>query len=203
VKRVPWTVLVIALLAVLIFGSPSARALCLFDRAEILRGEWWRCLTGHLVHFTPSHLLFDVFVFCGSGAIVERRSRPVLWMLLVTAAAAVGSALLFWEPALRFYGGLSGVVMALLTFVGLGLCVRRGWPRLIGVGMLVVFTIKLVGETFLNQPLFVELDSLPIRIVPLAHGVGMATGGVFWGVCRGVAFGWFTPAGCGKLPQLE
>src|SRR4051812_25687175 len=70
-------------LAFAIHLAPGFKAWLIYDRAAILHGELWRLWTGHLVHFSNSHLLLDASV-CGI-VLLSRTTfakRDGLWFLV-------------------------------------------------------------------------------------------------------------------------
>jgi rhomboid family GlyGly-CTERM serine protease len=87
-----------------------------YDRDAILHGQWWRVITGNIVHLGWPHLLLNL-----AGLIlVWLLFRPTLttrnWSLVTLAsAAAVGGGLLLFDPALHWYVGLSGVLHGLFA----------------------------------------------------------------------------------------
>lgn len=113
--RLPWCSFTLAALVVVAYLVPGSLAWFCFDRQAIGEGEWWRLITGHLVHSSPSHLLWDVLAFICIAAYVECYSRGVLLASIVAGALAVDTLLLSPWSTLDFYCGLSGLLFAPLT----------------------------------------------------------------------------------------
>ncbi len=57
--RGPWVALVLTALATWIGGSAALE----FNRAQVLDGQWWRIVTGNLVHYGPAHARGDILAF--------------------------------------------------------------------------------------------------------------------------------------------
>src|SRR5690606_33885017 len=55
----PLWVLGIAAIVLTLAGGPSSPALR-YERADVLAGEWWRLLSGHVVHLGVSHLVLNL-----------------------------------------------------------------------------------------------------------------------------------------------
>ena len=74
-------------IALLLFGLPASllwlvpgtTAPLLYERAALLDGAWWRLWTGHWVHFSMSHLAWNVAVLLGAGAWLERLQPGLLF----------------------------------------------------------------------------------------------------------------------------
>ena len=172
----PWLTILLSAAAGLAFAWPAAAAWLIYDRAAILTGQGWRLWTGHLVHYTPSHLFWNLAVFLPAGAWLERVfPRSARWFLLL-AAPAISLVLLLGDTALQHYGGLSGIATGVLVLLAL-LRWRRNprdpawfWP-----GVLALVVVKAAVESTAHQPLFARFDA-GVRPVPLAHlaGIGWA-----------------------------
>jgi rhomboid family GlyGly-CTERM serine protease len=108
-------------LALMVF--PDALAGLRYDRTALLAGQWWRLISGHMVHLNAAHLAFNLF---GLFLICELLWRDLLWMhgcgLLFFSATGI-SALFWWlHPELAWYAGLSGALHGL--WAG---CALSGW----------------------------------------------------------------------------
>lgn len=172
--RIPIITIALAVLAFATFFTAGASAALMLDRERLAAGELWRLWSGHLVHYSPSHLVWDVLVFVACGSFIETSNRKSFALLLVSSATAIGAVLLALLPAMRAYGGLSGLNMALLTYAGVAL-VRSGSMRAMGVVILSAVTIKIVGENF-GFPGQLVTFSNHVRSVPLSHLAGACCG---------------------------
>lgn len=169
-----WATLAIAVTAGLTFAWPHLAGGLIYERADILAGQVWRLWTGHVVHYTANHLLWDLVVFLPAGVWLESITpRGARWFYLL-APLAISLLLFFAEPALGRYAGLSGIATGLLVLLAL-VQLRRGGdePRWFWLGVLLLVAVKIVVESVTRAPLVVRFES-GIRTVPLAHLGGVA-----------------------------
>ena len=108
-------------------GSPAATVLVgeQLETPQALEGPWsdvtggqvWRLLTPIFVHFTPLHLLFNMYMLWMLGGQLEDQ-RPTGWwagfVVLTGLASNVGQAV--WQPFVPF-GGMSGVLYAVFGYM--------------------------------------------------------------------------------------
>ncbi len=83
----------------------------------LLASEPWRLVTGHLVHWSTEHLVWDLAVFLGLGVACELRSRRRTALALALAVVGIGWGARLWTPGLDVYRGLSGLDAALFTLL--------------------------------------------------------------------------------------
>lgn len=170
-KRLPPVTLVVCALALAAWFLPALAEWLVYDREFILRGEFWRLFTGHLVHFSRSHLALDVGAFFTVGWLLETRSIAPRWLMFGMAPGVIGLALLFGDPAMARYGGLSGWSVAALVCVALDWIKRAGPARAPGWIALAGLAIKTLGEWQGASPVFASVGS-PARLAVLAHVSG-------------------------------
>jgi rhomboid family GlyGly-CTERM serine protease len=168
--------LAIAAAASLALVWPRLASALIYKRTEILAGQVWRLWTGHLVHYGPRHLGLDLAVFLVAGAWLEWIAPRLARWFYVLAPPAISALLLWGDPALDRYAGLSGVATGLLVLLALVQLRRRtGEPRWFWFGVLLLVAVKIIIETALRAPLFAQFDA-SVRVVALAHagGIGCA-----------------------------
>jgi rhomboid family GlyGly-CTERM serine protease len=175
-----WATLAIAAVAALVLSSPALAAWLIYDRALLLQGQLWRGWTGHVVHFGPSHLVWDLAVLLPAGCWLEylwpARAR---WFYL-GCPLAISAALMILEPTLLRYAGLSGLATgALVLLAGLQLRFGQNRPAWPWSAVLVLVAAKLVHELITGAPLMVSDFGDNIRSVTLAHLGGAVCGAVF------------------------
>jgi rhomboid family GlyGly-CTERM serine protease len=174
-RSFPWATAAIAIVAVLACGVPSFADALIYDRAAVLRGQVWRLWTGHGVHFSLAHLLWNLALFGFVGSWLERVAPAATrWFYLVMPALIAG-LLLVLDPSLSRYAGLSGLGAGLTVLLAL-----RQWrlpteSRIIWTAVLGLVALKVAIEWVTGVPLLTE----GIRSVPLAHAAGIL-GAVAW-----------------------
>ena len=94
----------------------SGRLALRYEREAILTGEYWRLITGHLVHGSTQHLLLNG---AGLGLIAALFPHDYGWrgwlLIALFSMAAIDLGLVFYEPQLHWYVGLSGVLHGALA----------------------------------------------------------------------------------------
>lgn len=114
----PATILVIALLNTSF--QETLETWLRYDRVTILEGEIWRVLTAHTLHLTWNHLFMNlaglIFIFFFFGNLLTQKQ----WLVLMLFSACFISLILLWsQPDLRWYVGLSGVLHGLFIAGGI------------------------------------------------------------------------------------
>ncbi|NQT87253.1 rhombosortase [bacterium] len=145
------------------------------DCARVVEGEWWRLLTGNLVHCGWSHQLADMGAFVVLSWVVWRRTGH--WgVVTLVSAAAVGVAAFVWG-GVATYRGMSGVNYALLVAaVGSMAVGERGKGRVLWLAVLAGVALK-VGVEAMAGELTVNV-CLPegVVLVGQAHVAGVCVG---------------------------
>lgn len=178
-KRFPVWTWVAGTTAAAAYVVPGAFEALSFQRPEILAGEWWRLLTGHLTHGSLTHLVWDVALFLLLGIQAERRFGARYPLLLAGSAVAISLGLLVFLPGLEWYCGLSGIDTALFGAL-VAADGRRAWREgdrtILALNALWVagLGLKIAYEYGTGQMLFVHTEGLPP--IPAAHLLGAAAG---------------------------
>lgn len=90
--------------------------LLMFDRAGIAAGEWWRLVTGHLVHGDLGHLAANVLALIILGGVMESLQRlgiKTLLFLVMFGTIVIDTVLWLKLPGLDRYCGFSGILNTL------------------------------------------------------------------------------------------
>jgi len=87
-----------------------------YGRSEILESaQWWRVLTGNLVHLGYSHLLLNLSGLALISLLVGHALSVRQWVFIgLCSMLGVGFGLLTFNPELSWYVGLSGALYGLL-----------------------------------------------------------------------------------------
>ena len=179
-RKAHWWTTALALGAVTVQILPGAAEYLIYDRVALARGEWWRLLTAHLVHYSGAHLLNNLLVLIPAAWLVEERDRSDLVRIVLVSAVAIGVGIFVFESDIARYAGASGLSLALLTYVALhGLAGRIRW-RLVCTVLLIIITIKLAGESMMGWQLVNWEHQSGFVTVPLSHAIGVVTALLFW-----------------------
>ncbi len=178
-RRAPFTALVFVLCAVTyllsVFGlaQPIFHAVMMQPLPVLMENhEWWRILGPAFIHFSILHIVFNLLWWGMLGAQIER-TLGLSMLLLVFAVSAIFSNVaqsFFTDPIsgmLLPFGGLSGVVYALMGFVWWLGWLRPGWGLSLSnsiVGFMLVWLV--LGYA----------DILWVSMANAAHTVGLITG---------------------------
>lgn len=161
-------------LLVMLLGE-AGEALLRYQRSEILIGEVWRLLSGHLVHLGWSHLLMNLLALALVWALFGDTLTLAGWLLLLLFCALFdGLGLLLLNPGVEWYVGLSGVLHGLFLAGALaGLASGRRDAAL----LLIALVAKLAWEQ-LAGPLPGSEATAGGLVVVDAHLYGAIAGGV-------------------------
>lgn len=173
-----WLTLSLAgVLLVLGWFSSSDNNLLELDRLRIAEGEWWRLLSGNLVHYGFYHLLMNFAALLVCGYVFFLRCN--LWLysgLLLFSGLCVGLGVYWGTPEFMFYRGLSGVLHGLIIFGFLFSFKQTPWIN--GIGLMLVMG-KLIHEQSAAYQATDLQQLLPVPVVVDAHLYGAVSGLLF------------------------
>ena len=173
-----WLALCVGASSVL-FQAAGMQELLRYDRLEIINGQWWRIVTGNLVHLGYPHLLLNL-----SGlAIIAFLLAPAMplrhWAATgLVCMLGVGIGLFTLDTHLLWYVGLSGALYGLL--LGGAMALFR-YDRLMAV-LIGAYTIgKIIWEQ-LNGPVRSSELLSGGNVIVNAHLYGMLSGALAVGL---------------------
>ena len=113
-----------------------------FDAQMVRDGQWWRLLTGHLLHTNFNHLMLNL-----SGLLLlwalhgEYYDIRYTWLFLLGGGLLISTALFFFSDTTH-YVGLSAIIHTFFTWgaiqdIKLGM--KTGWLLLLGVLLKVIW----------------------------------------------------------------
>lgn len=180
----PVAALMLTLLVLESFGD-AGRAALQYDRGAILDGQWWRLVTGNLVHLGWYHWMLNEIGLLVLVALCPEPLSPWVWLRRLLLIGLFQSlCLLAFVPEMEIYMGLSGVQHGLFL-LGLGRqFVASRDP--IAAGCLLFLFGKIGWEAAFGVPLSDEA-AIGGRVALEAHWFG-ALGGLLYGI----VFGSFT-----------
>lgn len=153
------------------------------DAAQILAGQWWRCVTALFLHADAGHLLSNIAALAVLGAMLGRRIGSGLTWFFFLAAGGLGNALNAWAQAPDHLSvgastGVFGLIGVLAGGAGFADAQRRTGIVLLSLGFgLSLLAMLGVGEerVDLGAHLFGLLCGLPLGVL-----VGRWQGAVGW-----------------------
>lgn len=149
-----------------VMGDEAVMAWLAYPDGPAQYGQIWRWFTHGLLHFSLLHLLFNVMWWWYLGGAVERvRGIGRLLVLTLLSAAVSGAVQSHFSGA--FFGGLSGVVYALMGYVWWHGEKNPAGPLAMPRGVIVFALLWLIAGYF---------DILGIAIANAAHVAGLVVG---------------------------
>ena len=134
-------------------------------------GQYWRWLTPIFLHFSWLHLIFNGLWLWEFGALIERRCGSLRLCLLVLVCGAASNWAQYWWSGPSLFGGMSGVVYALLAYC---LVIERVIP---GSGLALPRGIAVLLLAWLLLCMTGIFDFFGIAIANAAHLAGLLSGG--------------------------
>ena len=100
----------------LALGGETARQALRYERSAVIAGEYWRLITGHLVHSSVAHLVLNMAGLALVPGLFPRDYSLRQWLLIAAfSVASIDVGFVFYEPQLQWYVGLSGALHGALA----------------------------------------------------------------------------------------
>lgn len=133
-----WPANIALTLTLLLPGLQFFPEILMYQREQIAAGEFWRILTGSLVHTNYWHLGMNLV---GLWLITFITPAALSVSRILLLVVCVGLGLWLMNPELVWYVGFSGVLYGLFTFAGICLLIRKDWL------MSAVILVGICGKT--------------------------------------------------------
>lgn len=173
VRRLQNSWVPLALLAVCLLlaaGGDPLRELGRWQRDAVDTGEYWRLVSGHLVHLGFGHLWPNVVALAIIGLLFEDVFGNADWARLGAASmAAIDLGLYLLDPEVSWYVGLSGVLHGYVAAGALALIIRR---ERLGIVLAVGIAAKVSFEQVVG-PVPFTAASVGGPVVVAAHLYGV------------------------------
>jgi len=187
-ENMPMVVCLVAA-AILLTASPD-----LSEKLRIHAGSEGTSLvmqlfTCHFVHWTVSHLFYDVLCLALLGLLLPWREMV---LTLLFSAPIVALTALWFHPELTSYCGLSGVNCALFAYYAVKLGRER---KMLGGVALSAVLLKTLVEISSDRTFFATAGFVPVHS---AHLVGIGAG-CLWGLL--FSRGWQITGRSRKTPE--
>lgn len=168
-------------------GGEAVRVALRYDSAAIAAGEWWRLLSGNLVHLGWWHLFLNEMGLAVLVLLCPEELQWSVWLRrLLLLGLGMSAGLYFFVPGTRWYVGMSGVIHGLFV-LGLGRQIVAG-RDLIAMGCLAYLIGKIAWEMFSGVPVSDE-EAIGGRVLVESHLYGSLSAliyglifGAFWRV---------------------
>lgn len=174
-SRSPVLTLSICAASVVVAVTPRLQGMLIYDRAAVASGEWWRLITGNLVHLSAEQLFYDLTVFLIAGWMIEAYRIHHFPRLCLLSTALIGIGIYLFMPEMAYYAGLSGVATGAVAFLCLdGLRTGGVWRWLcmaVLIGLLAKVGVEIISDRFL----VLSIDVPHIVPAPISHAIGTAT----------------------------
>jgi len=180
VRQGAWLVGLMAGISVLLaLGGEPVRLALRYERPAVLAGEYWRLLTGHWVHASSAHLLLNMAGLGLMTLLLARDYSLRQWLVVLLASVfAIDAGLVFFQPQLNWYVGLSGVLHGTLAAGAVAWWRHERWP------LALMLSVGLAGKLAWEQwhgalPLS---GDLPVIVDAHLYGAlgGLAAGLGLW-----------------------
>ena len=96
--------IIIIVLSILSRVYDGLASFFIFDRGAILGGEVWRLFTCHFVHFSNTHIAYNILAFGIAGYVIEKKQYPNFLLLYLCLAISISTSLIILEPSTKKAG---------------------------------------------------------------------------------------------------
>jgi rhomboid family GlyGly-CTERM serine protease len=170
-----WSTVLAILVACLALavGGDELRELGRYQRDALDAGEYWRLVSGHLVHLGLGHLWPNVAALLILAALFDDVFHNADWLRVsLASAAAIDIGLYLFSADVLWYVGLSGVLHGVVAAGTFALLLQR---QAIGVVLALGLVAKLAFEQ-LAGPVPFTAASVGGPVVVAAHLYGAGGG---------------------------
>ncbi len=158
-------------LALLSLALPVIDWYCFDYTAIVMQEEYWRLISGHLVHSSLSHAFWDISLFALLSAYLEKKDSQRLIMGLTLSVIGLSAFMLTPFVGIERYSGLSGVIYCLLIMA------YWEWQKNHSVLVGLIPAVLVIGKTLIewqsSEAVFVS-DGWSVFVE--AHLLGAAIG---------------------------
>ena len=135
---------------------------------EIMNGEYWRAFTPVFLHFNFIHILFNGLWMKDLGSLIEHHKGWKFYLSILFISGLLSNLGQFFVKG-PYFGGLSGVVYALLGFIWM----NKRFDKEAKYSLPRNYVLIMIGWFFLC------FTGVFWPIANTAHGVGIAIGMLF------------------------
>lgn len=159
-------------------------SLFVYDRVAILRGELWRLVTSHFVHFNDIHLIYNLIAFFIIGWVIEYKGYRYFKLLCLLMACSISVVMIVFKPHMSYFGGLSGIICGAIAYFSLH-CLHEQTPwRTISILTIIFLFVKVGLEIYKNGSILPYWGTQNFVPIPLSHITGILVAFIFYFVIR-------------------
>jgi rhomboid protease GluP len=166
---------------------------------EVIRGQWWRLLTGTFLHLNLPHLISNLVLIGLLGFVAERLFRHfgMLLLWLTTAVASFMAELMVKGPRISSFGssgvffGLAGALLSVYLLRRVTISTRSRYLWICILAVFILFTF--LGDWYVSRR--INLAHAGGLIAGIFLGLMLPTGSTPWRLRPGLMFA----AACGVL----
>ena len=153
----------------LLASLTDANAALRYERLAVLGGEWWRLITGQLMHLGTGHLVMNLAGLALIGSVFAPGLRAADWLIVLAGAwLTIAAGFLLLEPQLAWYVGLSGLLHGLLLGAPV---LDRGLAVPVRAAVIVLVLAKLAWEQWAGAlPFTAEAAGGPVIVDAHLYG---------------------------------
>lgn len=150
----------------------------LFKREKILTGDYWRLLTGNLVHTNYNHLALNLAgVWLLYYLFIEHLTVGLFYSLLLLLSLAVGLGLWWFSPATEWYAGVSGALYGMYFAMGcIALYKRDYWS---GLPVVLLIVGKLLTDEFWPDLAQTNAELIEAPVLTFSHVLGVGGAAIY------------------------
>jgi rhomboid family GlyGly-CTERM serine protease len=151
-----------------------------YARPDIEAGQWWRFLTGNLVHLTWRHFAMNMLALVAIFALYPHSLKfNSLFLVFLLSCLSVTLGIWMFSPEIQWYVGLSGALHGLLiTLIILDFAAHK---HLLNIVLLIAVIAKLAWEGMMG-PMPGSESTAGGPVVVQAHLYGFL-GGLMIAIC--------------------
>lgn len=184
-RSLPSGYIAVFLVAVVIEFNPGWREGLIYDRPAVLRGEFWRLWTGHLVHFGWPHLVADAGLLVILGWPLGRKHPQFSQLGLLLMPPFICGVLLWLDPGMARYAGLSAVNLGMLLYLA-AQGWQKNWTDWFWPAVLVIYVAEVIFEIVRGGQGggMIQFDDPAVKVATSAHIAAAAYALLAWAAGR-------------------
>lgn len=149
--------------------------LLLYERSAINEGELWRLISAHFIHLSMEHLLINLIGFFILLFIARRyASWGEITALILITLPLISISLYAASPYVERYGGLSGLLYALVGWLGVTMLLND--KKSMGITLLIATGFKVAYEARYGSLTNYETFRVITDVHLYGYGWGVALG---------------------------